>query len=65
MSEEVQVNTKLTEQGFNSIVAPFQLDLLAYYNELMKDVTQLVGQAEKEGWTNEELISKIDDMFSD
>lgn len=62
---EVQVNSKLTEKEFNRLVSSFQLDLIAYYNMMMEDIHEIIKQSAKENWTPEELLSKVDDMFSD
>lgn len=58
---EVQVNDKISDQEFNKLLAPMQLDLIAYYNLLLEKMNKIVRQAAEEGWTEEEMIQKINE----
>jgi len=60
-----QVGSRITEDQFDRMAAPFQMDLVAYYNLILEDMTKLLTEAEESGQTPEEFIQKVQELLSD
>jgi len=62
--DEARVNGKLSEEQFDRMVAPLQLDLIAYYNMMQQDIMATIKESEKEGHTPDELIQNIMELLA-
>lgn len=54
---------KYSSNEFNELIISIQLDMLAVFKNIEEDVIKLISQGRKEGWTVDELILKIEDLF--
>ena len=51
----------ITQNGFQHLTAPFELDLLAYFRIIEQEVMKIYANAEN--MTEDQILSKIDDLF--
>lgn len=56
------VNVKLTRAEFDDMMMPLAKDMEALFNLMQDEVLELTKQAEKEGWTPEQLIKEVENM---
>lgn len=54
---------KLEEQEADRIMAPFRLDMVAYFKLLEEEILKIVSQAKREGKTPEEIEQMIGELF--
>ena len=54
---------RISADQFYAITEDFVLDLIALYGETQKQILTLIAQAQKEGWTPEELIRRIEESI--
>lgn len=54
---------KLSSNEFQQMKDGYVMDLIALFNCLEDDVNKLVVKAEKEGWTPDVLIKKIEELI--
>lgn len=54
-----------SDNDVDTLSSSFELDLLSWYKQVEEAAIDLVGKAEKEGWTPEELMAEIDKLLSD
>jgi hypothetical protein len=61
--EKIIVNKRFTQEQVRKSIAPLSLDLTAMFRQLMQDIIEYIGDAQRAGYTPEEAINKIDDLF--
>ena len=59
----VNLNSKISHKEFSELSSPLALDLTAVFNVMKDEIMNLLNIAEKEGWTPEQLIKKVEDMI--
>jgi hypothetical protein len=53
----------ITEKELNHIMAPFKLDLAAYFQLVKEDVIKIINKAKREGKTPEDIMKEIGELF--
>ena len=57
------VGVKVTEREFSSLSGELVKDLTAMFNVMEDEINKLVQEGMEEGWTPEELITKIENTI--
>lgn len=57
-------DAKFSQSYGEKIIKNSSIDLIAYYKVMESAVYELMKKAQNEGWTPEELLNKIDDLFN-
>lgn len=52
-------SSKIGKHNLEEIMAPIQMDLVAYYSMLVEDVQKRIAEAGKEGKTPDECIRSV------
>lgn len=61
---EVQARD-LSKDEHERLRSTFERDLIAFYKQLEEEMIRLLIEAEREGWTPEELMLRVDALLSD
>jgi hypothetical protein len=54
---------KMSQKEFDDYSMPMALDLIAVFSLLQEEVLDLLEQADKEGWTPDILIKKVEELI--
>ena len=54
---------KLSQNEVNHLMAPMELDLIAYFNQLREEILRMIDKGSRNNSTRDELIEEITKML--
>ena len=61
----VGASANLTRKQVDRLKAPFELDLIAFYNALEEETMMLVSKMVRAGNTGDEIIGAVEDLLDE
>lgn len=64
MADEIH-DHKLTQKEVDRMMAPMELDLIAFFSQLQEDIVDIIDKAQRNNSTPDELIDDITGLLED
>jgi len=56
-------NKNVTQKEFHNLTRSYQLDFEAVFDLASQEFEEIMRKAEKEGWTDDDILSALDEVF--